>query len=281
MRQIVRLFLIFGVLLIITVKIVGANSASFIDIGVYKNFPERSYFADKEVFIRPSTPSDLQNSEFRGIIGTGKSVFPGSSKSRLKNIEIAAKRFNGVIVPKGKVFSFNEILKSVHPKYGYVKDAVINGGRIVYEQGGGICQLSTTIFRAALSAGLEMVAQKSHSIAVPYYMPYGLESAIYMPYLDLQFRNNTPGDILIQTMIRGEALYVVFLGISDGRKVSMKGPFYNKFGKTPEDLEPYDTGDSYAKGYDYQRFSVQWLWTVEYPAKRVKQVLTSYYTPSS
>ena len=281
MGQVLRLFFIFAVVVTALVKLVGAHFNDFIGIRDLfprgEGFSERSYFADDEVFVRSALSSEMKQRGIREIIGTGKSFFPHSSAARLKNIAVATDRFNGVVVPQGAVFSFNEILESVHPRYGYVKEAVIKGGRTVYEQGGGLCQLSTTIFRAALSAGLEMVSQRGHSLAVPYYQPYGLESAIYMPYLDLRFRNNTPGDLLIQTRLREEELFVVFLGTSDGRKVVLEGPFYNKYANDIEGLKEMMPEDPYSTGFDYRRFSVQWIWKVEYPDETVEKILTSSY----
>ena len=286
MVQVLRLFFITTVVLTTLLKLAGASSYDYVaykDYSQLRNAEKKfevdtSYFADDEVFIRYSIPSDLKKKGIREIIGTGKSVFPDSTEARLKNIEIASERFNGIVVPKGEVFSFNDVLQSVHRKYGYVPDLVIKGGRMVYEQGGGVCQLSTTILRAALDAGLEMESHRNHSVAVPYYKPYGLDSAIYMPSLDLRFRNNTPGDILIQTMLRGEELYVVFLGTDDGRQVSIEGPFYNKYAKTAEALASLEPADPYDERYDYRGFMVQWIWKVQMLGEEEKkEVLSSYY----
>ena len=272
-----RVVLISIVVILTFVKLVGAESNLFIAYNPtsIQEVSEIPYFAEGEVFPR-SIPQILRRRGIQEVIGTGKSSFTNSTKNRLQNIDVAVNRFNGVIIPRGKTFSFNKILNSVHPKYGYVPDTIIKGGRIVYAQGGGVCQLSTTIFRAALSAGLEIEAQRNHSMAVPYYKPYGLESAIYMPYLDLKFKNNTPGDILLQTFMEGNELVVVFLGTSDGRKVSLKGPFYSKYAMSVEDLEGVESGDPYAGGYDYRGFSVQWVWRVENGEVK-EEVLTSYY----
>lgn len=282
MAQVLRLFFITAVVLMTLLKLVGATSYDYVAYKDYSSIDksdiQKSYFANDEVFIRYSIPSDLKQEGIKEVIGTGKSIFPDSTEARLQNILVATEKFNGVVVQKGEVFSFNEILQSVGKKDGYVSDLVIKGGRMVYEQGGGVCQLSTTIFRAALDAGLEIVSRKGHSVAIPYYKPYGLDSAIYMPYLDLQFRNNTPGDILIQTRLRGEELYVVFLGTNDGREVRVEGPFYDKYAKNAEALASLEPADPYDERYDYRGFSVQWIWKVKMPGEPLKEeVLTSYY----
>src|SRR3989344_9343731 len=87
-------------------------------------------------------------------LATGESNFSGSTTSRIQNINVAAELYNGILIPAGKTFSFNTILGEVDAEHGYVPEKVIKGDKIEYEYGGGICQVSTTMFRAAINAGL-------------------------------------------------------------------------------------------------------------------------------
>ena len=92
------------------------------------------------------------------------------------------------------------------------------------EFGGGICQISTTAFRAALYSGLKITARRNHAHPVSYYNPQGMDATVYIPTPDLKFINNTPGYILIQTKIEGTILTFDFYGTGDGRKVELIGP---------------------------------------------------------
>ena len=165
----------------------------------------------------------------------GESNFAGSSSARRTNIRMGAGKFNGTIIPQGTTFSFNSILEDVDPESGFVPELVIKGNTTEKEQGGGVCQVSTTAFRAALTGGFPIKSRRAHSYAVPYYKPYGLDAAVYLGQLDFRFINDTEGDILIQTFVEEEEenLFFVFYGTSDGRHVQLEGPFITEFKKAP------------------------------------------------
>ena len=158
-------------------------------------------------------------------LATGESNFSGSTTSRIQNISVSAGLYNGLLIPAGDTFSFNTILGEVDAEHGYMPEKVIKGDTIAYEYGGGICQVSTTMFRAAINAGLPIVERKPHAFPVHYYEPQGFDATIYPGVSDLRFVNNMPSYVLIQTRISGKNLYVDFYGTTDGRKVSIDGPY--------------------------------------------------------
>src|SRR3989338_1168005 len=158
-------------------------------------------------------------------LATGESNFSGSTTSRIQNISVSAGLYNGLLIPAGDTFSFNTILGEVDAEHGYMPEKVIKGDTIAYEYGGGICQVSTTMFRAAINAGLPIVERKPHAFPVHYYQPPGFDATIYPGVSDLRFVNNMPSYVLIQTRISGKNLYVDFYGTTDGRKVSIDGPY--------------------------------------------------------
>ncbi|PIR73367.1 MAG: hypothetical protein COU40_02820 [Candidatus Moranbacteria bacterium CG10_big_fil_rev_8_21_14_0_10_35_21] len=158
------------------------------------------------------------------LIGEGRSNFKGSPKNRVFNIKVATSRYNGILIKPGEEFSFVEILGEVDSEHGYLPELVIKKDKTEPEFGGGICQVSTTVFRAAIYSGLEITARKNHSYPVQYYNPQGLDATVYVPRPDLKFINNTPGYILIQTKIEGTELIFQFYGTDDGRKVEIDGP---------------------------------------------------------
>jgi len=159
------------------------------------------------------------------IIGTGESNFGGSSTARIQNIRIGASKYNGLILKPGEEFSFNTLLGEVDEKSGYLAEKVIKGHQIVYEYGGGLCQVSTTLFRAAIAAGFPIVERRPHAFPVQYYNPQGFDATIYPGVTDLKFINNSSNHILLQSRIVGKKITFEIYGTNDGRKVTIDGPY--------------------------------------------------------
>jgi vancomycin resistance protein YoaR len=161
------------------------------------------------------------------LLSEGVSYFPGSSANRITNIRVGSKRYNGVLLEPGEVFSFGEILGKVGPEQGYKEGRVILEGRTESQYGGGLCQVSSTAFRAALLAGLPILERYNHSFAVSYYtQPYGVpgvDATIYYPSVDFKFKNDTANHILIQTELVGTTLKFRFYGTKEKTGV-IRGP---------------------------------------------------------
>jgi vancomycin resistance protein YoaR len=165
------------------------------------------------------------------LLAVGKSDFKSSDAGREKNIRRAAnEKFDFVWVPAGEVFEFNSLLGAVTLENGWFEAlGIFNGDQLRMTPGGGICQVSTTFYRAALAAGLEIVERSPHSLYVKYYRLHGngLDAAIYPGIKDLKFRNNTFSPMLLHAKVLGDELYVEVYGVSDGRKVELFGPFFS------------------------------------------------------
>ncbi len=177
--------------------------------------------------VPPEVSADNTNNlGIKTLIGEGKSNFSGSTKSRIHNIKVASSRFNGLLIKPGEEFSFVKNLGPVDGEHGYKPELVIKNNVTTPEFGGGICQVSTTVFRAAIYSGLKITARKNHAYPVHYYNPQGFDATVYIPKPDLRFINNTPGYILIQTNINLDKKELVFkfYGTDDGRKVKVDGP---------------------------------------------------------
>ncbi|OGZ40279.1 MAG: hypothetical protein A3I20_02100 [Candidatus Portnoybacteria bacterium RIFCSPLOWO2_02_FULL_40_15] len=171
---------------------------------------------------------DIKNLDELGIthlLSQGTSDFSGSPKNRVHNIKIGAAKFDGALIKPGEEFSFNEILGEIGPQQGYLAELVIKKGKTIPEYGGGLCQVSTTMFRAAVNAGLKITERFPHSFPVRYYNPQGFDATIYPPHPDLRFINDTPNNILIQSKIEGNHLSFEFFGTDDGRKTEILGPY--------------------------------------------------------
>ncbi|QQS39045.1 VanW family protein [Candidatus Woesebacteria bacterium] len=205
-----------------------------VDIPVIKTLPEID-------------TGDVNNLGINERIGLGESSFTGSISSRIHNIGVAAKNFNGVLVAPGDTLSFNAILGDVSTLTGYLQAYVIKDGKTVLGDGGGVCQVSTTLFRAALNAGLPIVERRSHSYRVSYYEQNsapGLDATVYAPTTDLKIQNDTPSHILIQTLFDPKlaTLDVEIYGTSDGRIVSLTKPIITSQSPPPEDFFQDDPG---------------------------------------
>ncbi len=137
----------------------------------------------------------------RELVATATTYFSGSDANRRTNIALAASRFDGIIVAPNEEFSFNYYLGEISEEGGFVQGLVIYGDRTVIGVGGGACQVSTTIFRAAFSGGFAITERNSHGYRVGYYelngSPPGLDAAIWQPERDFRFQNNTPYHLLI------------------------------------------------------------------------------------
>jgi vancomycin resistance protein YoaR len=164
------------------------------------------------------------------LIGEGVSYFPGSSWQRLQNIRVGTSRYQGILIKPGQIFSFGEYLGEVGPAQGYAESKVILEGRQEFQYGGGLCQVSSTMFRAALNAGLPIVQRTNHAFQVSYYtQPYGVpgvDATIYYPAVDLKFKNDTSRHILVQTELNGTTLHFRFYGTKE-KEGRVRGPFFN------------------------------------------------------
>ena len=141
------------------------------------------------------------------LVAEATTYYWGSSPNRRSNIAVGAGKLNGVIIAPGEEFAFNHHLGDINPEAGFVDGAVIFGGRTVTGIGGGICQVSTTVFRAAFSGGFAITERNSHGYRVGYYeyanAGPGLDAAIWQPTSDLRFLNNTPYHLLIESEFLG------------------------------------------------------------------------------
>ena len=157
--------------------------------------------AQVKVLSQTAPERDLNFFISRGItghLGTGNTNYKGSSKARMTNIHVGASRFKDRLF-EGGTFSFNQFLGPINRAAGFVDGLVIAGDRTEEGLGGGICQVSTTVFRSLYRAGLPVLERSPHSYQVVYYKPQGLDAAIYQPTLDLKFKNDTGGAIWFQT----------------------------------------------------------------------------------
>ena len=143
-------------------------------------------------------------------VSTFTTQFP-YNPPRTTNIRIAAGTLDGILVRPGETFSLNGALGQRTPEKGYQQAPVINGGRLTRDYGGGVSQVSTTLFNAVFFAGLNSLSHKAHSFYIPRY-PEGREATVDYPSVDQTFRNDSGHGILIKTAVSGSELTVSFYG---------------------------------------------------------------------
>jgi vancomycin resistance protein YoaR len=158
------------------------------------------------------------------LLGVGKSDFAGSPTNRRHNIKIGARSLHGVLIKPGEEFSLVKTLGDINGATGYLPELVIKGNKTVPEFGGGLCQIGTTTFRAALDSGVPITERQNHSYRVRYYEPAGVDATIYGPHPDFRFVNDTGNHILIQTRIEGDSAIFEFWGTRDGRAAEKTEP---------------------------------------------------------
>jgi vancomycin resistance protein YoaR len=177
---------------------------------------------------RPKVPMEHpENLGIKELVSEATTVFKGSAAERVHNIQVAAAKFNGIVVPPGEIFSFGEHLGEVNAANGFEDSLIIWGDRTAVGLGGGICQVSTTAFRAAFWGGYEIVERWAHGYRVSWYEPpVGMDATVYTPQVDFKFRNDTATYLLIQTAtdLQTGTVTFRFYGTKPNRTVEMKEP---------------------------------------------------------
>lgn len=175
------------------------------------------------------TPNfDLSKTNTLGIntlLSGGLSDFSGSSKNRKANIEAGSKKVRGVLVPPGETLSFNEYLGDVTAEDGFKPEIVIKADGLKPELGGGVCQVSSTLFRAVMQSGMPITTRRNHAFSVNHYFPPGTDATVYSPYTDFKFVNDTPATVLIWNYYKNDhTLAFDLYGTKDDRVVRVDEP---------------------------------------------------------
>ncbi|GAB1420377.1 VanW family protein [Anaerolineales bacterium] len=162
------------------------------------------------------------------LVAESTTYFTGSSSNRRTNIAVSASKIDGTIIPPGAEFSFNTLLGEIAYENGFVDGLVIFGGKTTSGIGGGVCQVSTTIFRAALVGGYPIIERNTHGYRVGYYelggSAPGLDAAIWQPERDFRFLNDTPYHLLIEANVypAESALTLRIYSTPTGRRVEIE-----------------------------------------------------------
>ena len=204
-----------------------------------------------------ATAAELGISQAVSVVST---YFGGSSPERVNNIRTASSAFHGLLVAPGETLAMGDVLGDISLDKGYSEALIIFGDRTIKGVGGGVCQVSTTLFRAAFMGGFEIVERYPHAYRVGYYEQGpgspgpGLDATVFVPLVDFRFTNDTPHWLLMETYIYGTQLLWKFYSSSDGRQVQVSGPRISNEVDAPEPLykENSELDEGEIEQVDYQ-----------------------------
>ena len=174
---------------------------------------------DKEEYIIPlnitlpsKTVNDLGEDAFPDVLGTYTTLYDASNENRDNNVNLASEKINGTIIYPGETFSYNQIVGKRTIEAGYKEAGAYAGGKVVQEIGGGICQVSSTLYNAVLYANLEVVERYNHYFETSYVDP-GRDATVSWGSLDFQFKNNRDYAIKIEAKARNGVCEITIKGI--------------------------------------------------------------------
>lgn len=159
--------------------------------------------------------ADVQASGAHSLMGAYVTSFDPADVNRTTNIRISAKALDGVVLQPDEVFSFNQVVGPRVEAHGYKEAPVIIDGELVPDIGGGVCQVSSTLYNAVLLAGLKVVTRVPHSIPSAY-VPLGRDATVAYDYIDFKFQNNTGAPVLIKSWVEDDQVMVAFYGHDSG-----------------------------------------------------------------
>ncbi|MCC2631334.1 MAG: hypothetical protein K0S20_33 [Patescibacteria group bacterium] len=247
----------------------------------------RSIQAETKVSQADLRTDNYEQIGIKELIGTATTDFSGSPANRIHNIKHGQSVLNGGFVKDGEVYSTTGTLGPVEISTGYLPELIIRDNRTTPEAGGGLCQVSTTLFRAVLNAGLPVTDRTNHSYRVGYYergVGPGLDATVYIPNPDFKWKNDTGNAVYIQSYVVGTKITFELYGTRDGRSSVIGAPQILEEIKVGEPI--YAETDTLYKGerkqvetaHDGARTSV--VYTVTRNGEQLnRQVFNSYYRP--
>jgi vancomycin resistance protein YoaR len=224
--------------------------------------------ADLVIVERQPAVNDTATGEQLGIVqlvAEQTTYFYGSSEARIQNIITASAQYHGLLIAPGETFSMGSVLGDVSLENGYAEALIIYGGRTIKGVGGGVCQVSTTLFRTVFFAGFPIIERYSHAYRVPYYEMdrsghvdtqfAGMDATVYFPLVDFKFQNDTPYWMLMETYVNPGARTLTWkiYSTSDERTVTWEttGPQNSVSAPEPVLEENPDLKTNELKQVDY------------------------------
>jgi len=211
------------------------------------------------------------------LVGTGTTSFVKSPSNRIHNINIGTTAISGALVKPGDTFSTLGRLGKIDASTGYLPELVIKNNKTLPDYGGGLCQVSTTLFRAALAAGVKITERQNHSYRVSYYEPpIGMDATIFDPSPDFQFINNYSSYIFIQGKISGTKITFEFYGTKDSRQIEIGTPVGFDYVEPPAPVEVVDNnlapGDRQLVSHSHQGASAKFHYKISRDGEVLQEI---------
>ena len=163
------------------------------------------------------TVASLKQEGLERKIAEFTTSFATSAEGRSYNVTATAKALDGTLLMPGDEFDYGKIVAKTEKEYGYKEAPVIVNGKLTPGIGGGICQVSSTLYNAVIRAeGIDIVERRNHSLPV-HYLPVGLDATFADGYINFRFRNSTGKQLLIKTEVKDKQLTVKLFGTMDER----------------------------------------------------------------
>jgi vancomycin resistance protein YoaR len=177
--------------------------------------------------------AEAQALHITGLVGGYETIY-GGDPNRIHNVELVAQLIDKTLIAPGKEFSFNATTGERTPEKGFLEAPVIINGELQNGIGGGVCQVSTTVFNAAYEAGLDITARTNHALYIDHY-PQGRDATVNYPDTDLRFVNDTGHWLLLRTFVGSSSLYVGIYGTPVDRRVETTTAPLVETGPVPEE----------------------------------------------
>ncbi len=178
---------------------------------------KEEYVIPLKITIAEKTISDLGEEAFPNVLGTFTTIFDASNKNRTNNIALATKKINGTVILPGETFSYNQIVGKRTIQSGFKEAGAYAGGQVIQEVGGGICQVSSTLYNAVLYANLEIVERSNHYFQTSY-VDAGRDATVSWGGPDFKFKNNRTYPIKIEASSKNGVSKVSIKGINEEKE---------------------------------------------------------------
>ena len=186
---------------------------------------------------RPTrTTAEARAMGIRGVVGSYETIYGGDA-NRIHNVQLVSRLLDGKLIAPGATFSFNQATGARTADKGFREAPVIINGELQTGLGGGVCQVSTTVFNAAYEAGLKITARTNHALYISHY-PLGRDATVNYPDVDLRFVNDTPHWLLLRTFVGSYSLTVSLYGAPQHRRVVTETRPLVETGPPPVKREP-------------------------------------------
>src|SRR5204863_406072 len=172
----------------------------------------------------------------RGLVGSYETIYGGDA-NRIHNVQLVARLLDGRLIGPGATSSFNRATGARTADKGFREAPVIINGELGTGLGGGVCQVSTTVFNAAYEAGLKITSRTNHALYISHY-PLGRDATVNYPDVDLKFVNDTPHWLLMRTWVSSDSLTVALYGTPQHRRVVSETSPLAETGKPPVEKKP-------------------------------------------